>query len=69
MKKTAFILIGFYNKLLSPILKNILGVRSSCRFSPTCSEYARINIEKYGLGKGGIIFFERFLRCQPFAKI
>ncbi len=39
-----------------------------CRFHPTCSEYSRQAILKYGLIKGGIKGFWRVLRCNPFNK-
>ena len=36
-----------------------------CRFRPTCSEYAVIAIEKYGLSRGGAKAVWRILRCNP----
>ncbi len=39
-----------------------------CRFQPTCSEYTRQAIAKYGLLKGGWKGFLRICRCHPFAK-
>jgi len=38
----------------------------SCRFVPTCSEYARQAIEKYGALRGTGMAIWRLLRCQPF---
>jgi putative membrane protein insertion efficiency factor len=38
----------------------------NCRYSPTCSRYARISIDKYGPIMGTIMFSDRFLRCNPF---
>ncbi|HOI29074.1 MAG TPA: membrane protein insertion efficiency factor YidD [Melioribacteraceae bacterium] len=40
----------------------------SCRFYPTCSEYAAQSITKYGVIKGGIKSVWRILRCNPFNK-
>jgi len=38
----------------------------SCRFYPTCSEYAIDAINKYGVLKGSIKAIYRVLRCNPF---
>ena len=40
----------------------------SCRFVPTCSQYALEAIEKYGAARGGWLALKRFLRCHPFHK-
>jgi len=37
-----------------------------CRFYPTCSEYMKQAILKYGLIKGGFLGIKRILRCHPF---
>jgi ribonuclease P protein component len=37
----------------------------SCRFSPSCSAYAALAIERFGLGRGGYLALRRLLRCQP----
>lgn len=68
MKKFIIFAIGFYQMFLSLILKNVLGVKSFCRFSPSCSEYTKRSIEKYGLFKGGQKAMARVLSCQPFSK-
>lgn len=65
MKKIALSLISFYQAILSTALKNLLGVRSFCRFNSTCSEYAKLSISKHGLVKGGYKAALRLLRCQP----
>lgn len=63
MKKVLIYLIKFYKKHLS-------GMKSSpsCRFVPTCSQYALEAIEKYGAVKGGWLAVRRILRCHPFCK-
>jgi hypothetical protein len=38
----------------------------SCRFYPSCSEYAKLSIEKYGVLVGGIKAFKRIIKCHPF---
>jgi len=55
-------LIKFYRKFISP-LKG-----PSCRFYPTCSQYAMDAINKYGLIKGSYLSIKRILRCHPFNK-
>ena len=49
------------------IYQNSIGVflRGSCRFHPTCSEYMKGAIEKYGVFKGGFLATKRILRCNP----
>ena len=63
MKKIIIALIKFYQKNISP-LKPV----SSCRFIPTCSEYARQAVEKYGAVKGSYLAVRRLLKCHPFHK-
>lgn len=53
------ILIRIYQTLISPLLP------STCRFSPTCSEYSKQSLIKYGLIKGSILSFKRILKCNP----
>ena len=60
MKKFLVVLIKFYRKYISPLKP------PTCRFTPTCSEYSMIAIEKYGVKKGGWLAIKRILRCNPF---
>ena len=53
------ILIRTYQTLISPLLP------STCRFSPTCSEYSKQSLIKYGLKKGSILSVKRILKCNP----
>jgi putative membrane protein insertion efficiency factor len=53
-------LLAAYKRWVSPLLPR------SCRFSPTCSEYARVALLKYGFWRGGARGAARLLRCQPF---
>ena len=55
-------LIKLYKKLISPLFPN------SCRYYPTCSNYAIESIEKYGLLKGSLKAVWRVIRCNPFSK-
>ena len=54
--------IRFYKRRISP------GLPPSCRFMPTCSEYAYEAIGKHGAIKGGLLAAWRILRCNPFCK-
>jgi putative membrane protein insertion efficiency factor len=60
MKFLVLGLIRFYRMAVSPY------TRASCRFYPTCSEYALIAVERYGVLKGGYLAVRRILRCHPF---
>jgi hypothetical protein len=40
----------------------------SCRFTPTCSEYAMEALSKHGAWKGSLLAIWRILRCNPFCK-
>ena len=51
--------IRFYQLCISPLLG------PSCRFTPTCSEYARQAILKHGPFKGLYLAIRRLLRCHP----
>jgi putative membrane protein insertion efficiency factor len=39
-----------------------------CRFHPTCSEYGREAIRRYGVPKGAVLAAARVFRCNPFSK-
>lgn len=60
MKRSLLAMIRFYKKRISPALP------PSCRYQPTCSEYAYEAVEKYGIFKGGRLAAWRILRCNPF---
>lgn len=60
IKKIILELIKIYQLLVSPLLGNC------CRFTPTCSNYCQIAIEKYGITKGLIKSFKRVAKCHPF---
>ena len=66
MKKDFFTKVGirlvrFYQLCISPFI----GGRAACRFVPTCSEYTRQAIEKYGLVRGTFMGMKRISRCRP----
>ncbi|SMC91367.1 membrane protein insertion efficiency factor YidD [Sporomusa malonica] len=64
MKKIVTLLIvgaiKFYRLFISPLKP------PSCRFVPTCSEYALTAIERYGIARGLVMAIRRVLRCHPF---
>ncbi len=55
--------IRFYQVIFSPILGSY-----KCRFTPTCSNYMILAIEKKGLIKGFFLGVCRLLKCHPFSK-
>ena len=63
MKKIFIKLIVFYQKYLSALKGG-----STCKYIPTCSQYAIEAIEKYGPLKGLGLAIWRVLRCNPFSK-
>lgn len=62
MKNFLVYMIDFYKKQISPCL----GMR--CKYEPTCSEYMKQAIIKYGVYKGLYIGLKRILKCNPFSK-
>ena len=60
MKRLLLGLIWFYQKAISPWFP------ARCRFLPTCSEYAREAVEKYGPARGSLLAAKRLAKCQPF---
>lgn len=54
--------IRLYQIIISPVLGN------HCRFSPSCSQYCYLAIEKYGAMCGAWKGFRRILRCNPRGK-
>tara|TARA_B100001123_G_C14941537_1_gene879895 strand:+ start:131 stop:352 length:222 start_codon:yes stop_codon:yes gene_type:complete len=51
--------ILFYQKIISPLLG------PSCRFHPTCSEYAKEAIEEHGILRGTLLALKRISKCHP----
>ena len=63
MKNILISLVKFYRKFLSPLKRH-----ATCIYTPTCSEYAIIALQKYGAVKGSYLTCRRLLRCNPFSK-
>lgn len=60
VRKVIIFFIRIYKRFISPILPN------SCRFYPSCSQYAIDAIQKYGAFKGTFKAAYRIMRCNPF---
>ncbi len=48
------------------LVRPLLGPRGACRFTPTCSQYAKEAITKYGVFKGVWLSARRLGKCHPF---
>lgn len=59
MKKLVFRLVSLYRANAPSRLRN------SCRFTPTCSEYMLMAVEKYGVLRGVAMGVRRICRCHP----
>ena len=59
MKQVAIAVIRLYQAAVSPYLP------PSCRYRPTCSQYAIEAFQRYGLRAGGWRALKRLLRCHP----
>jgi len=63
LKKILIAIVRFYQRNISPYKGG-----ATCRFVPTCSEYALEALEKYGALKGSLLAIRRILRCHPLSK-
>lgn len=61
-RRVVMALLLIHQRVLSPLLP------PACRFTPTCSEYARQAVERYGLRRGGALAIRRLVRCHPFVE-
>jgi len=60
LTKFFIFIIECYQRYISPFMVN------ACRFYPTCSQYSKQALEKYGLIKGILFTVLRLLKCHPF---
>lgn len=59
-RRTLLATIRLYQAGVSPLLP------PSCRYEPSCSEYARVAVERYGAARGAWLALRRLGRCHPF---
>jgi uncharacterized protein len=62
MKQWAIWVLHFYKRLISPLLP------ASCRFVPSCSEYATEAVARHGVIRGAGLAMWRLMRCNPFSR-
>ncbi|MBQ7454880.1 MAG: membrane protein insertion efficiency factor YidD [Clostridia bacterium] len=62
MERMLLASLRFYKRNVSPHLP------PACKYTPTCSEYARIAVERFGAARGTALAAKRLLRCNPFSK-
>jgi uncharacterized protein len=55
-------LLAVYKRTLSPLF----GAR--CRFDPSCADYARVAVARFGAARGGVLALWRLARCQPLCR-
>lgn len=60
LKQSFIFIINCYKFLISPLLPK------SCRFFPSCSDYAKLAIKDYGVILGTYLMIKRLLKCHPF---
>jgi putative membrane protein insertion efficiency factor len=68
MKRIVIFTLRIYQVVFSLVVKQLLGIPASCRYSPTCSVYMQQKIMQYGIVKGGTLGVKRLLTCHPFSK-
>ncbi len=61
-RKLEIFLIEFYQNKISTHTKK------RCIYYPTCSEYTKQAVDKYGIIKGNVLGFIRILKCNPFSR-
>lgn len=60
--KIVISLINWYQLCISPRIGN------HCKYYPTCSEYTKQAVDKYGIIRGSLLGIIRILKCNPFSK-
>lgn len=59
MSRIVILMLQCYKRFLSPLLG------SRCRFHPSCSDYTRVAVARFGALRGGWLGLLRIARCQP----
>jgi putative membrane protein insertion efficiency factor len=65
VQQALIFLIRVYQAALSPMLAAVLGPSARCRFTPSCSQYAREAVSLHGAILGGWLALRRLGRCHP----
>lgn len=71
MKRIPLFLLKIYQALLAePLayLGSVFGLKNQCRYTPSCSEYMKLAIQKHGVVKGGLLGLWRIMRCGPWGR-
>ena len=68
MKNFFIGLLVIYQKIISPLLHQLVGQKNLCRYEVSCSQFAIQSIQQKGVLTGLKIATIRFLSCQPLAK-
>ena len=53
------LMVRFYQKAISPLTP------ATCRYTPTCSQYTLLALQKHGIFKGGWLSLKRIFSCNP----
>jgi putative membrane protein insertion efficiency factor len=64
-QKGFILLIRIYQLTVSPVLAAAMGPSGRCRFTPSCSQYARDAVRLHGVWRGGLLAARRLCRCHP----
>ncbi len=68
IQKITVLLIVFYREIFGRSKAFAVIAPFSCRFYPSCSEFAQEAVLKYGTKKGLWLTVKRLIRCMPFGK-
>lgn len=58
-------IVVVYQHAVSPVIHALGGPGAGCRFSPSCSQYAREAVRRHGAIRGSWLALRRILRCHP----
>ena len=56
---------SFFIHLINVYQKIPFSTHKNCRYTPTCSQYMKLAVERFGVFKGTILGIKRILRCNP----
>ncbi|MDO8512538.1 MAG: membrane protein insertion efficiency factor YidD [bacterium] len=68
MRNTLVFIITIYQKTISPDhgIAKVLFPFGVCRYTPTCSDYSKQAINRFGVVRGSLMGVKRIIRCNPF---